>query len=645
MYTYSIMPLREDHFEEICADVRDQYERDISTCPLFKMTLVPEGNPVWDKVSPMCALYRRYREALAPFGIKTGILIQASLGHSYELEPAPFDRYINLTDGKETFTYCPEDERFIDHFCGVLKQLAAEHPDTIMLDDDFRLVTRQGLGCACPRHMALFCERTKTKMTREELWEHIHTHQTNDPLSRAFLEIQQESLIRAASRFREAIDEIDPTIQGINCTSGDACESVVYTNKIFAGKGNPTIVRAANCSYAPLSVRRFSNLMRNAAVRTSKLKKHGIDIVLAETDTVPFNRYAKSARYMHAHYAASILEGMKGAKHWITRFTAYEPGSGTEFREILAQNAGLYRTLSELSDGLTRVGCGLYFLEAEFPPIHYENKSTYHENEWGASVFERMGLPFYYTDENRGVAFLESNIVKDMTDAEIKALFDGGSVFLSAEPATDLCERGFGELLGVRTEPWDGSRVSGESFDGTNNTYCTKQKNLVRLIPTNEKTQTLSQNFVTQGTSCTLLSPAVTCLERENGKLSTVYCGTPKAEFKYTEGFAFLNETRKTQFVELLKKANALPVYYPGDNELCLRAAYTKSGELLVYALILGFDPMDGLHLYLEKKPETIALLQSDGTKKELAFEALENSIYKINTRLESMMPCILLIQ
>jgi hypothetical protein len=116
MYTYSIMPLREDHFEELCADVRDQYERDISTCPLFKMSLVPEGDPVWDKVSPMCATYRRYREALSPFGIKTGVLVQSSLGHGYVIEPNPYDRYVNLTDGKEEFTCCPEDERFLDHF-------------------------------------------------------------------------------------------------------------------------------------------------------------------------------------------------------------------------------------------------------------------------------------------------------------------------------------------------------------------------------------------------------------------------------------------------------------------------------------------------------------------------------------------------
>ena len=92
LYTYSIMPLRDDHFDEICADVRDQYERGISSCPLFKMTLVPEGDPVWDKVGPMCATYRRYREALEPVGIRMGVLVQASMGHGYEIKPNPFTK-------------------------------------------------------------------------------------------------------------------------------------------------------------------------------------------------------------------------------------------------------------------------------------------------------------------------------------------------------------------------------------------------------------------------------------------------------------------------------------------------------------------------------------------------------------------------
>ena len=49
-HVYSIMPLAEDHFEERVADLIDQYQRRITTCPLFLMTLVPEGDPVINKI-------------------------------------------------------------------------------------------------------------------------------------------------------------------------------------------------------------------------------------------------------------------------------------------------------------------------------------------------------------------------------------------------------------------------------------------------------------------------------------------------------------------------------------------------------------------------------------------------------------------
>ncbi len=191
-----------------------------------------------------------------------------------------------------------------------------------MLDDDFRLMLKGGQGCACPLHMAEFNRRTGRSMTREELAVHIASHEEDDPLTQVFRDTQRDSLIKAAKAFRAAVDSVDPTIQGINCTSGHLCESVEYTNKIWAGEGNPTIVRIPNGIYAPITVRGFSDLMRNAAICSSKLKKRGIEIILAETDTIPFNRYAKSARYLHAHYAASILEGLKGAKHWLSRSTA-----------------------------------------------------------------------------------------------------------------------------------------------------------------------------------------------------------------------------------------------------------------------------------------------------------------------------------
>ena len=88
MFTYSMMPLDTDHLDELVADIKDQHKRGISTCPMFIMTLVPEGTPVWDKVGPMCERFRKFKEALAPDGIPIGILRKTASKQRKTIRPA-----------------------------------------------------------------------------------------------------------------------------------------------------------------------------------------------------------------------------------------------------------------------------------------------------------------------------------------------------------------------------------------------------------------------------------------------------------------------------------------------------------------------------------------------------------------------------
>ena len=231
--------------------------------------LVPEGDPVWNKVGWQCALYAKYRQRLLKEGVPSGILIQSSLGHGYPLTLAPFQTLVNLLDGEMTSAYCPEDPAFLEYLKDAMRQIAQEHPTAIMLDDDFRLMMRPGLACVCDRHMAEFNRINGSNMTREELREYINTHEYHNPVSKALEETQRASLIKTARALREVIDSVDPDIQGVNCTSGDLCESVIFTNPEFAGKGHPTIVRVPNGTYAPVSTKCFSDVMRRRFVEQS----------------------------------------------------------------------------------------------------------------------------------------------------------------------------------------------------------------------------------------------------------------------------------------------------------------------------------------------------------------------------------------
>ena len=644
-HVYSIVPLAEDHFAERVADLVDQYKRRITSCPLFLMTLIPEGDPVIDKAESFSRIYARYRDALAAFGVPSGLLVQSSLGHGGAITPAPFQRMVGFSDGVAVNSYCPLDGRLIDYLASAIGRVAREHPRVIMLDDDFRVMMRPHEGCACPLHMAAFNKQNGTAMSREELVEYIKAHpRADDALTASFEWLQRVGLIEAATAIRAAIDAVDPTIQGVNCTSGDECDTVTLTNPIFAGRGNPTVVRVPNGTYSPLSTRQFSDTMRRAAVSGAKCRRNGIDVVLAETDTVPFNRYAKNARYLHAHYTASILEGLRGAKHWITRIRSWEPQSGIAFRHILAKHAGLYEELARISEGIRFVGAASRFLIQEnhvyFPKSIYE----YHANTWVSYALERLGLPFYFTDAPAPATFIEGDIVRDMQDGEIRAMLAGGSVFATAEAAADLAARGFGEEVGVRVSAYEKPPI-GESFDGTLAETGTAQKNARCLTPLSERTEALSWCYRKRGVDIDLQAPAVTALDRGNGRHTFVFAGEPKSSFFYTEGFSFLCESRKRQLVSLLRRAGALPIYLEGDNELCLRAGYLADGRLLAMILVIGFDPEESPTLCLEKAPERILRLEPDGSYTALPFTPLGDGRYSLSATAEPMYPLILLIE
>lgn len=645
LYTYSVTPLFEDHFEETVRDLVDQYKRKISSCPMFIMKIHAEGTPPWSKARRQSEIYRRYKERLDAVGVPSGVLLQSTLGHGYSgLAPSPF-AHIETLDGKISTANCPMDEGLLDHLSNEIRIIAETHPKALMLDDDFRLVLRSGHGCVCPRHMAELNRRLGTSFTKESLREHLFSVDGSDPVARAFTLLQRETLVHAATRFREAVDSVDPTIQGINCTSGDTCESVIYTAPIWCGKGNPTIVRTPNGTYAPITVKAFSDTMRRAAVSGARLRDNGIDVILAECDTIPFNRYGKNARYLHAHYAFSLLEGLSGSKHWITRTSAYEPTAGIAFREILAKHAGLYERISELARDLRFVGACSVFAESKTFDFSAQNVWHPSSSTWASKVFERLGLPFYFSNKRYGAAFLEGEIGRLLTDDEIKAILDSGSVFMTAEVARALEKRGYGEYLGVTVGDAVSGRIGSEAYDDADELVTAVQKNPSMLEPRSERIEILSRNVRYDDGVSVDVSPAVTRFDRGNQKYSVVFCGTPDVQHNYIEGFSFLCETRKQQLISLLRDAGALPIYLPSDNELCLRAGYLGDGRLLAAILNLSYDPEERVRLYLEREPKSIAYLDENGEETAVPFKSTGDRFYELDTAAEPLYPLFLIIK
>lgn len=622
-HLYSIMPLLEGYEDEIAADIVRQYTDGVATEALFSMALTPEGDPVIDKAALFSKTYLRYQRKLAERGYACGILVQATIGHGYPLTtPIPFTPVVGLTDGQKKYTACPYDEAFRSYIRRAMQTLAKTNPTTIMVDDDFRLVGRAYLGCACPLHMKEVSRRLGREITREEL---LALAEQNTPEGRhvmqVFYDTQVDSLIGAAHAMREGIDAVNPALQGAFCVCSDLCEGGREIASVLAGKGNPVIVRVNNGKYCAPGARDITVAVARAATQMHLMA--GADVFLAETDTCPQNRYSTAASSLHTHFTASILEGAAGCKHWITRMRAYEPKSGEAYRRKLSHNAGFYRTLSKLVPTVRWTGARIPLADKPWiptPPLSKFRQAS-EETAFASCVLERMGLPMYYSARDGGAVFLDSRRDEMFSDEQIRGML-GGTLFLAAESAAALQARGFGDYLGVRVRERTAQDipVKGERIFATKQT-CNAPRGLMVLTPTDTRTLTHSEIYTLRaGKDYVALYPGLTEYKNALGGTVFVFAGTPRAAFTYVEAFSFLNESRKQQLIHCLHASGHLPVYYPDDAEIYMKVGETDGG-LLCAVFNIGLDVLEALPLVCDRPVTQIRRLTADGTFAPCSFK------------------------
>ena len=619
LHLYTIMPLIEAHMDEYCEDIRRQYEQGVASCVLFCMTLVPEGDPPVDKAEILSGIYAKYKEKLDAMGIPSGVLVQASIGHDRVLgKMFPYQQYVGLNHGQARYVVCPYDQGFREYMYRAFRSIALRHPDHIMLDDDFRLIYRNGGGCACPLHMERFHQLSGTELTREQLLATIADGtERGKEYRRLMLQTQEESLVECVKYMRAGIDSVDPTIPTSYCCCSNDVDFAVQIVKTLACPGQPLMVRINNANYTSAGPRNFSRSFFYAGAQIAKLREQ-VDIILAETDTCPQNRYSTGAMSLHTHFTGSILEGAQGAKHWITRMAAFEPNSGKAYRRILGKYRDFYETLATIVPGIQWLGCRIPVSRVSDPQLGI-SWGQEQVNAWGLCVLERMGLPMYFSAEDGGVLCLEGEADLRISDAQLLQALKG-TVFLSADAAAALIRRGFGKYLGVDVRPWDGIPATGE-YDHYTENKIGRQVGLRQIVALDESVEAQSMIYHTiDNLHYTWLFPGVAVYRNSLGGTAVTFCGTPRAQHTLSEAFAFLNESRKKQLIRLLQHAGQLPVYFPGDEEVYLKAGLMEDGRLLCAVFNLGTDPIEALELVTERNPRAIEVLLPDGTSKQVPF-------------------------
>lgn len=644
MLNFSIMRLDNDHVDEYCDDIKYQLDNGISTMPLFAMTLTPEGIPAIDKAALLCETYVKYKKKLDSMGLPSGVLVQASIGHGWKLnQSSEFQKYIALKDGSQLEICCPYDKGFRKYIREAAATIARTAPDHIMFDDDFRLMgDRPTLACACPLHMAEFNRLAGTDMTREEM---IEAFKKNDADAKRYRDIfvktQIDSLVECSKEMRAGIDSVDPTLPGSFCACGDGTEGAYEIASILAGKGNPIVLRLHNGNYCKADPRNFIHAIHRAATEISTLRGKP-DYLLAETDTCPQNRYSTPASRLHSQFTFTILEGAKGAKHWITR-GYFEPRSGVAYRKKLAKYSKFYDTLSDMNDGLIWLGCKIPVPSHPFYPLLEGELNLTQNDGWCAHVLDRFGLPVHFSNSGEGVCFFDGARDKEFSDEELFEILSGG-VVLDATAAERFIERGFGKYLGVslRRREAGERNASGEIYYPSGKSAA--QQNVREIIPLSDGVKRYSDVYhLRDGKYVDIMFPGVTAYKNELGGTAVVFSGETVFDYHITTAFGFLTEARKDQLINILTDLDALPIYYPEDAEVLMKAAKMPDGRLLCAILDMTLDDLEELPLVIRRDVKSIKYLRPDGEFESVGFTR-NGDRYTLDITAKIFEPLILVI-
>ena len=137
------------------------------------------------------------------------------------------------------------------------------------------------------------------------------------------------------------------------------------------------------------------------------------------------------------------------------------------------------------------------------------------------------------------------------------------------------------------------------------------------------------------------LFPGTTVYRNSLGGTVFTFSGTPRSNYNIVEAFSFLTWSRKQQLIRMLQKTDELPVFFPGDEEVYLRAADMEDGGLFCAVFNLGLDPIEQLELTFRTVPARIERLCPDGSREPVAF-TVENGVCRLNVPAWTLDPVVL---
>ncbi|MFO8012243.1 MAG: hypothetical protein R6X20_02945 [Phycisphaerae bacterium] len=380
-----------------------------------------------------------------------GINVIATLGHGIQggLRDLPLPPLVSHEGRRSPACVCPNAPEVHAYLADYMRAMAGAVPDILWVDDDFRSITGgMRYPCFCERCLKAFGHGTDRKALVERL---------NDPageaLRREWSEFYAESLTGLAKVLREAVHEVDPTVQLGLMTVG-------YSIGTYANYPITRLMEALDASrgrpgHGYYHDDRPRAILDKAMDVGRQVRDYPERVRWAqyELECWPYVTLDKSVRTVINECTLAMMVGCNGVLFnclWerATHFDELHPlFSG------VAAHRPVWERLVAASRGLPLVG----FWPAD--TVHLMARRRVDRRGWfhrdSACDIQRpnaladVGLPLTVYPEAACGTLLSGRVAEGFSDDALRRVL-AGAVLMDAEALSVLHARGLGNLTGVR---------------------------------------------------------------------------------------------------------------------------------------------------------------------------------------------------
>ena len=624
----NIIPVWTARPEITVAEIRRKAKEAGLTKTALCLSFHPQGTPAQKNADALLAAHREIRAALKDSGIEVGVLVQSTLGHGWSgkvpLTGEPWQNIVKIDEGKSS-RICLLDPGFRRYVIHNIRQLVRDGTPFLMLDDDFGLRWRE---CICPLHLAEFSEALGRKITQEEAEDMLKNRPWDDPEVKIISDLRRKDITDFAVEIRKAVDEENPAVECIMCSP---CNGQGFTDSValaLAGKTAPCI-RVDDSIYGEQNPLVFYRLTRR--IHMVRHQNPNVHAFIDEADTFPQNYYSESAAVFHAHLVNAVLNGLNGAKLWMSEFSSItEENTQERYEKIFAENRGLYESLHQTLDGAEWQGPVSFLSRPPFLLHILKTFEAFDGQDWTVSMLGPLGYPVNYQEPGRyPVNTLTADILPYLDDAQLHEIFRHG-VLIDSGAAKRLTERGFASLMGVRaTNGTSDYFFSSERKCGTEEaTGMMWDESCACLEPVSAETKTATvfcRGSLRSG-DLTEAGPGMTFFTNELGGRIAVTGWTPAGPSAWIKKF----RCRKIQWIrEAVDFINGGPVEMtvPVDHQVLVRHGRLRGGDELLSVISLGIDAVSEIPVVCSRPVRTLERMTASGAWEPVRFEKKNGSV------------------